>query len=229
MRMSMLRPGSPGLTSPMKTSNALIAIAAAVVALASCGGQTEDDHIADAAVDRSSTDASPLVDANDAARDPAAESIRDTAPDPCPNMKPAENYACDTLVATRCTYGAATCTCRNLGQNSAAWTCSQADSGDAEAGAEECTYDDGGAVFDGSSRFGGVCPDGGCPTGTICAVEVGGVAGGGGEYCAPIPDRCSSNPTCACLGLCVCGERFGRPERCTDGPDGTIYCDDGIR
>ncbi len=104
--------------------------------------------------------------------------------------------------------------------------------GEAEAGPMDCTYDDGGLQFDASSRFQGSC-SGGCPAGTICAVEIGGVAGGGGEYCAPIPDRCKSNPTCACLASCACGQAFGRPQTCTDGtnPSGgaSIACDDGIR
>lgn len=103
---------------------------------------------------------------------------------------------------------------------------------EAEAGPLDCTYDDGGLQFDGSSRFQGSC-SGGCPAGTICAVEIGGVAGGGGEYCAPIPDRCKSNPTCACLASCACGQAFGRPQVCTDGTnqDGgaSIACDNGIR
>jgi hypothetical protein len=62
--------------------------------------------------------------------------------------------------------------------------------------------------------------------------QIGGVAGGGGEYCAPIPDGCRSTPTCACLGSCACGASFGRPETCSDGRDQdggqTIQCDNGI-
>ncbi len=107
---------------------------------------------------------------------------------------------------------------------------SDAPEGGGDARPLDCTYDDGGAVLDASSRFQGSC-DGGCPTGTFCAVEIGGVAGGGGEYCAPIMDRCKNDVSCACLASCVCGSSFGRAERCTDGqPAGTVLdCDNGIR
>lgn len=104
--------------------------------------------------------------------------------------------------------------------------------GDADAGPVDCVSGDGGSVFDAASRFHGSC-SGGCPAGTICAIEIGGVAGGGGEYCAPIPDRCRNTPSCACLGRCACGASFGRPEACSDGRDQdggqTIQCDNGIR
>ena len=104
--------------------------------------------------------------------------------------------------------------------------------GDADAGPLDCVSGDGGSLFDAASRFQGSC-SGGCPAGTICAVEIGGVRGGGGEYCAPIPDRCRSTLTCGCLGSCACGASFGRPETCADGRDQdggpTIQCDNGIR
>ncbi len=90
-----------------------------------------------------------------------------------------------------------------------------------------CSYPDGGAPADGGT-FQGVCPVGGCPNGTVCVVEVGGIAGGGGEYCAPIPNECQSTPSCACMAACVCTNGFGRPEMCSDGP-GVIACDNGIR
>jgi hypothetical protein len=106
------------------------------------------------------------------------------------------------------------------------------DAVDADAAPLDCISGDGGSLFDAASRFHGSC-SGGCPAGTICALEIGGVAGGGGEYCAPVPDRCRSTPTCACLGSCACGASFGRPETCSDGSDQdggqTIQCDDGIR
>ncbi len=103
--------------------------------------------------------------------------------------------------------------------------------GDVEAGPADCTYGDSGSQFDAGSRFQGTCA-GGCPARTICAVEIGGVNGGGGEYCAPIPDRCISTPTCACLASCACGQSFGRPETCFDqtSQDGgkALSCDNGI-
>ena len=95
-------------------------------------------------------------------------------------------------------------------------------------GPATCTYPDGVMPADGGA-FSGICPSGGCPAGTVCVVEVGGVAGGGGESCAPIPNECHGTPSCACMASCVCTSTFGgRPERCTDQP-GTIACDNGIR
>jgi len=112
--------------------------------------------------------------------------------------------------------------------------CTGGDAAVVDAGVDaaplDCTYDDGGAVLDASSRFNGSC-DGGCPTGTVCAVQIGGVAGGGGEYCAPIMDRCKNDVSCACLASCVCGASFGRVDRCSDTQQkGTVLeCDNGIR
>jgi hypothetical protein len=115
------------------------------------------------------------------------------------------------------------------GQETGSFDGAVADAG-ADAAPPDCTYDDGGATLDASSRFQGSC-DGGCPTGTVCAVQIGGVAGGGGEYCAPIVDRCKNDVTCACLSSCVCGSSFGRAERCNDTQQkGTVLeCDNGIR
>jgi hypothetical protein len=91
-----------------------------------------------------------------------------------------------------------------------------------------CSYADGGAQPDGGT-FQGVCPAAGCPAGTVCVVEVGGVAGGGGEYCAPVPNECHGSPSCACMATCVCTSGIGgRPETCSD-QNGTIACDNGIR
>jgi hypothetical protein len=91
-----------------------------------------------------------------------------------------------------------------------------------------CSYAAGGAAPDGGA-FQGVCPAAGCPSGTVCVVEVGGVAGGGGEYCAPIPNECHGSPSCACMASCVCTSGIGgRPETCSD-QNGTIACDNGIR
>jgi hypothetical protein len=107
---------------------------------------------------------------------------------------------------------------------------------DGEAGPMDCPYGDYGSQFDAGSHFQGSC-SGGCPAGTICATELGGVGPtppfSAGAYCAPIPDRCKSNPTCGCLASCVCGQSYGRPEICYDqtDPDGgkTIGCDNGFR
>ena len=91
-----------------------------------------------------------------------------------------------------------------------------------------CTYPDGRAPGDGGT-FNSMCPTGGCRAGTVCVVEIGGVAGGGGEYCAPIPNECHGTPTCACMGGCVCTSSFGgRPEMCSV-QNGSIACDNGIR
>jgi hypothetical protein len=91
-----------------------------------------------------------------------------------------------------------------------------------------CSYGDGGARPDGGP-FQGVCPATGCPTGTVCVVEIGGVGGGGGEYCAPIPTECHGTPSCACMASCVCTNGFsGRPETCTDR-SAMIACDNGVR
>jgi len=96
-----------------------------------------------------------------------------------------------------------------------------------DGSATMCTYADGGAP-DGAA-FSGVCPSAGCPSGTVCVVEVGGPAGGGGEYCAPIPNECHGTPSCACMRDCACTSSLGgRPETCNE-QNGTIFCDNGIR
>lgn len=101
------------------------------------------------------------------------------------------------------------------------------DGGGGDGGAQMCTYADGG-MLDGGA-FNGVCPDAGCPAGTACVTEIGGVAGGGGEYCAPIPNECHGAPTCACMATCVCTNgSAGRPETCTE-QNGSLFCDNGIR
>ena len=82
--------------------------------------------------------------------------------------------------------------------------------------------------------FAGSCASG-CPTGTVCVYERGGIAGGGGEYCATVPPACNGAPSCSCMANCVCTNTLGgRPESCdeTSGPnDGSIAiaCDDGVR
>ena len=76
----------------------------------------------------------------------------------------------------------------------------------------------------------GTCPGTPCPAGWICAGEVGGVAGGGGTHCVPIPPECVGSATCGCMGTCACGFAFGRPERCYDfDGGGSIGCDNGVR
>ena len=103
--------------------------------------------------------------------------------------------------------------------------------GGLDASAVDCTYGDGGLMPDAAARFQGSCANG-CPPGTICAVQIGGVAGGGGEYCAPIPNACAGNLTCACLAACACGSSFGKAQKCTDPSDasmGALMCDNGIR
>jgi len=88
-----------------------------------------------------------------------------------------------------------------------------------------CGYGDGGTK-DGPVFVDTLC---GCPSGNVCVGEIGGVAGGGGSFCVPIPSRCQGVPSCNCMAACACTHGFGgRPEICTDGPD-TIQCDNGIR
>jgi hypothetical protein len=76
------------------------------------------------------------------------------------------------------------------------------------------------------------CPTTPCPDGTVCAYEIGGVAGGGGSWCLPIPGACATTPTCACMGLCACGTSAGRAEACADATHGAVpvlACDNGVR
>jgi hypothetical protein len=95
-------------------------------------------------------------------------------------------------------------------------------------GSVMCTYSDGGALAD-AGASNNTCAPGGCPSGTICVAEVGGVAGGGGAHCAPIPTECHGVPSCACMASCACASGIGgHPETCTYQNDG-IYCDNGIR
>ncbi|MEO5767305.1 MAG: hypothetical protein ABIS92_03050 [Polyangia bacterium] len=132
--------------------------------------------------------------------------------------------------AGSCRMAAQSCTAREccVGLLCIGGACTTAPSGDAGDDATlTCSYPDGGASIDGSA-FNGVCPATGCPAGTVCVFEIGGVAGGGGESCAPIPDKCHGTPTCACMGGCACTNTFGRPETCSD-QRGSIACDDGIR
>lgn len=180
--------------------------------------------------------ATPVIDASLDATPDAAR------PDRCPAGEPPGGESCyeGNFIGLSCAYGGDVCTCLNEGQNSARWSCSGAFDGagpadggvaDGDAAAPDCVYDDGGSQIDAAGRFRGSCA-GGCPSGTICAVEIGGVAGGGGEYCAPIVDRCRNDLSCACLASCVCGSSYGRAERCatatSDGGE-VLQCDNGIR
>jgi hypothetical protein len=79
---------------------------------------------------------------------------------------------------------------------------------------------------DGSTFVDTAC---GCPSGSVCAGETGGVAGGGGVHCVPIPSQCHGTPSCACMAACACTSGIGlQPERCTD-QFGMIECDNLIR
>ncbi len=107
---------------------------------------------------------------------------------------------------------------------------SKTDASDASTadGGGMSTYPGGGAPGD-AGTFNSVCPTAGCPSGTVCVVEVGGVAGGGGEYCAPVPTGCHGTPSCACMAACVCTSGIGQqPEACSE-QNGRIACDNGIR
>ena len=71
-------------------------------------------------------------------------------------------------------------------------------------------------------------PTCGCPRGQVCVVEIGGLAGGGGSFCSPVPDACEGVPSCACMEACACSTFFGRNLSCAEQM-GTIACDNGIR
>ncbi|HVV51810.1 MAG TPA: hypothetical protein VHO06_19235 [Polyangia bacterium] len=95
---------------------------------------------------------------------------------------------------------------------------------------------------DAASADGGGCvaatesPDGvtfkdevcGCPAGTVCVSEIGGLAGGGGFYCSPIPEACHGRPSCACMETCACAH-FSFTNRACYDQDGSIACDNLIR
>jgi hypothetical protein len=78
---------------------------------------------------------------------------------------------------------------------------------------------------DGATFKDDVC---GCPTGTVCVAEIGGVAGGGGSFCSPIPDACHGNPSCACMETCACAHFSLTNQACYD-QDGSIACDNFVR
>jgi hypothetical protein len=97
-----------------------------------------------------------------------------------------------------------------------------------------CAMGDVGFLFDGSAVFGGTC-SGGCPTGTICARQTG--TGGPPplvlpEYCAPIPEGCKNDLSCACFTRCICGPGSAlsscQVRTDTDGGGPWVECDNGI-
>jgi len=93
--------------------------------------------------------------------------------------------------------------------------------------ANACTAEPNATYSSSASSF--ACSVGPCPTGTVCVVEEGGVAGGGGARCEPIPANCDGKPSCACMKYCSCRDSFGPfPESCSEDA-GVIYCDNGIR
>lgn len=105
-----------------------------------------------------------------------------------------------------------------------------ADASDAsDASAVPDASDDGGLCTgpgDGAPTTG--CELGGCPAGTTCLIQIGGVAGPGGSYCVRVPDSCHGTPTCACMAAaCACTTSVVGPEQCTDA-DGGLSCFDGI-
>jgi hypothetical protein len=68
----------------------------------------------------------------------------------------------------------------------------------------------------------------GCPAGMVCVSEIGGVAGGGGFYCSPIPAACQGHPSCACMETCACSH-FSLTNRACYDMDGSIACDNFVR
>jgi hypothetical protein len=100
--------------------------------------------------------------------------------------------------------------------------------GGLDAGAP--SSDDGGCVAatespDAATFTDDVC---GCPPGTVCVSEIGGVAGGGGTYCSPIPETCHGHPSCACMETCACAHFVSTNQACYD-QDGSIACDNFVR
>src|SRR5579885_1441892 len=97
-----------------------------VLVLLGCGGETS----------ASPADASPSTTPDATAVDSSA----DTTVDRCPASQPSDGYDCfDTNdVGLQCAYGGVVCVCKNLGQNSATWSCAPPDGG-ADAGALDCT------------------------------------------------------------------------------------------
>jgi hypothetical protein len=114
--------------------------------------------------------------------------------------------------------------------------CGSSGSPRTDGGTADAASDRGSDASDASdaSDDGGLCTNvtgglGGCAAGSAYVVQVGGVAGGGGAYCLPIPPGCHGAPTCACMASsCGCTTSVMTPEQCTD-IDGGLACDNGIR
>jgi hypothetical protein len=100
-----------------------------------------------------------------------------------------------------------------------------------DAGRLDAAAADGGGCIaatespDGATFKDDVC---GCPTGTVCVSEIGGVAGGGGSFCTPIPEACHGHPSCACMETCACAHFSLTNQACYD-QDGSIACDNFVR
>ncbi len=188
---------------PISTTLAALALMAC-----SCGGQSGAGNAADASIDVArSLDGSPArVDAGEDGPAPSVDAGEDG---PGPSVDSGEEAPAPVV---------------DSGVDS--------DGDDSDAGPLDCTYGDGGSVFDaGGLLQGGGC-GAGCPAGTVCAIEIGGAMSGEPGYCAPIPDRCKNDVTCACLGSCVCGLSYGRAQLCADQKNDAgvwLACDNGVR
>lgn len=75
-----------------------------------------------------------------------------------------------------------------------------------------------------------------CPSGYVCAIEIGGVAGGGDDRCIQIVDGCVDTPSCECLGNCGCQFKnkieacwTSRRDAGADGASWLLVCDNFIR
>ena len=94
----------------------------------------------------------------------------------------------------------------------------------------DTSADGGGCIAAPTAPDGGTFQDDvcGCPPGTACVSEIGGVAGGGGIYCSPIPEACHGYPSCACMETCACAH-FSFTNRACYDQDGSIACDNLVR
>lgn len=71
---------------------------------------------------------------------------------------------------------------------------------------------------DACAKFAGDCPDGGCPTDSVCVTKTSGVQTT--HQCYPLPTcGCSGKSTCECIGTCACGN-----EICQGTTGGQIAC-----
>jgi len=181
----------------------------------------------------------------------------DCAQSDCPAASPTSGANCaitptfakDPTAGTCCPYASTCAAPDGWARFASASACMGIDSGGCPAGFSDCNQSkqdgcetrtpDGTTCAnvcttepnapDGGSASARACPSDPCPTGMVCVVEVGGVAGGGGARCEPIPTNCDGQPSCACMKYCSCMDGFGsRPESCSEQA-GVIYCDNGIR